>query len=166
RDPAAAAALGPHNGRRIVRAREVGDLTGEPFAAGLAARDTAWRPSRQFALSLDRSALVERLDERVQTMWRRGLLDEVRGLVPLGLEQGVTSSRAIGYAQAIAHLHGTLDQAQAISQTQSLTRRYARRQVSWLRRDPAIEWLDAAADDLSTQVDRRVAADLADSIGR
>lgn len=164
RDPAAAVAIGPHNGRRIVRALEVGDLTHEPFVAGLGARGTAWRPYRQFALGLERSALVTRLDERVRRMWSLGLLDEVRGLLPLGLERGVTASRAIGYAQAVAHLAGEIDEAQAIEQTQSLTRRYARRQVSWLRRDPAVEWLDAAADDLAAQVDRRVVDELVASM--
>lgn len=165
RDPAAAEAIGPHNGRRIVRALEVGELTGEPFSAGLAARSRPWRPYRQFGLELDRSTLVSRLDERVRGMWRNGLLDEVRALLPLGLERGATASRAIGYAQAMAQLRGDLDEAEAIAQTQSLTRRYARRQVSWFRRDPTIEALDAAADDLATQVDRRVADDLAASMG-
>jgi tRNA dimethylallyltransferase len=166
RDPAAAAAIGPHNGRRIVRALEVGELTGEPFLVGLDARATPWRPYRQIALALDRAELVERLDARVRRMWYEGLLEEVRALVPLGLERGVTASRAIGYAQAIAQLSGSLDEAQAIESTQSLTKRYARRQVSWLRRDPAVEWVDAAADDLAEQVDRLVAPDLADSMGR
>lgn len=165
RDPAAAEAIGPHNGRRIVRALEVGELTGEPFSAGLAARSRPWRPYRQFGLELDRSALVSRLDERVRGMWRGGLLDEVRALLPLGLERGATASRAIGYSQAMAQLRGDLDEAEAIAQTQSLTRRYARRQVSWFRRDPTIEALDAAADDLAAQVDRRVADDLAASMG-
>ncbi len=166
RDPAAAVAIGPHNGRRIVRALEVGELTGEPFLVGLDARATPWRPYRQIALALDRAELVERLDVRVRRMWNEGLLEEVRALLPLGLERGVTASRAIGYAQAIAQLAGTLDEAHAIESTQSLTKRYARRQVSWLRRDPAVEWVDAAADDLAEQVDRRVAPDLADSMGR
>ena len=166
RDSAAAAAIGPHNGRRIVRALEVGDLTGEPFIAGLEARGSAWRPYRQFALGLERAALVARLDERVQRMWRIGLLDEVRGLLPLGLERGVTASRAIGYAQAVAQLSGAIDESGAIAQTQALTRRYARRQVSWLRRDPAVEWLDAATDDLVAQVDRSVADELVDNMGR
>jgi tRNA dimethylallyltransferase len=165
RDPAAAAAIGPHNGRRLVRALEVGDLTGEPFLAGLEARGTAWRRYRQFALGLERPALVARLDDRVRRMWRNGLLDEVRTLLPRGLDRGVTASRAIGYAQAMAQLRGELDELQAIEQTQSLTRRYARRQVSWLRRDPAVEWLDAAADDLDAQVDRSVAGELVDSMG-
>lgn len=162
RDAPAAAAIGPHNGRRIVRALEVGDITGEPFSAGLAARERPWRPYRQISLELDRAHLVDRLDQRVRDMWSLGLLDEVRGLLPLGLERGVTASRAIGYAQAVAQLRGELPEAEAITQTQSLTRRYARRQVSWFRRDSSIERVDAAADDVVDQVDRRLAADLAD----
>jgi tRNA dimethylallyltransferase len=156
RDPAAAADIGPHNGRRIVRALEVGDLTGRPFSAGLEARSRSWRPHRQFSLELDRGILVDRLDRRVTDMWRQGLLEEVTALLPLGLERGVTASRAIGYAQAVAQLRGELDQAEAIAQTQVLTRRYARRQVSWFRRDASITALDASADDLLQQVERQV----------
>lgn len=148
RDPAAAAAIGEHNGRRLVRALEVIELTGEPFGAGLEARERPWRPYRQLGLALDRDQLVPRLDDRVLGMWRAGLLDEVRGLLAQGLEQGVTARRAIGYAQAIAQLHGELGEQEAVEQTQSLTRRYARRQVGWFRRDATVEWLDAAADDL------------------
>lgn len=154
RDPAAAEAIGPHNGRRIVRALEVGDLTGEPFSAGLAARERPWRPYRQVGLHLERSALVPRLDARVEGMWRAGLLDEVSGLLPQGLERGVTSSRAIGYAQAIGQLAGRLSEREAIEETQALTRRYARRQVSWFRRDDTVQWVDASAEDRLQQAER------------
>ncbi len=162
RDPAAAAAIGPHNGRRLVRALEVVELTGEPFGAGLDARERPWRPYRQLGLALDRDRLVPRLDDRVRGMWAAGLLDEVRGLLPLGLERGVTASRAIGYAQAIAQLRDELDEAEAIAQTQALTRRYARRQVGWFRRDTTVAWLDAAADDLVAAAESRLALDGAD----
>ncbi len=148
RDPVAATAIGQHNGRRLVRALEVIELTGEPFSAGLAARDRPWMPAIQLGLDLDRSALAARLDARVETMWRTGLLDEVRSLMPRGIEHGVTASRAIGYAQAMAQLRGELDERDAITQTQNLTRRYARRQRSWFRRDHSIHWLDAAAPGL------------------
>ena len=159
RDPVAAEAIGPHNGRRIVRALEVGDLTGEPFSAGLAARERPWRPYRQVGLRLERSTLVPRLDARVEGMWRAGLLDEVRGLLPQGLERGVTASRAIGYAQAIGQLEGRLAEREAIAETQSLTRRYARRQVSWFRRDESVRWIDAAADDRIDQAARALDGD-------
>ena len=82
-------------------------------------------------------------------MWASGLLDEVRGLIAQGLERGVTASRAIGYAQAVAQLRGELSQNDAIEQTKRLTRRYARRQVSWFKRYPELEWLDASGLDAS-----------------
>jgi tRNA dimethylallyltransferase len=131
-DPVAAEAIGPHNGRRIVRALEVVELTGEPFGAGLDAEAVPWHPTTTIVLGLDRADLVARLDARVERMWRSGLVDEVASLRPAGF--GVTASRAIGYAQAIAQLDGELTEGDAIAQTSALTRRYARRQVSWFGR--------------------------------
>ncbi len=144
-DPEAAQAIGPHNGRRIVRALEVVELTGEPFGAGLGAESVPWRPTTTIVLGLDRAQLVERLDARVERMWRDGLVDEVARLRPEGF--GVTASRAIGYAQALAQLDGQLTEREAIEQTAALTRRYARRQVSWFGRDR--EAVRLAADDPS-----------------
>lgn len=143
RDPKAAAQLDLQNPRRVVRALEVAEITGEPIAPGLAARATPWRPYTQLGLSVERTTLVERLDRRVEGMWAAGLLDEVRELLPRGLERGPTASRAIGYAQAIDQLAGRATEGEAIAATASLTRRYARRQVSWFRRDAATEWVDA-----------------------
>ena len=141
-DPAAATAIGPHNARRIVRALEVVELTGQPFGAGLPDEGAQWIPTTIVGLTMPRSELVTRLDDRVETMWRHGLVDEVRGLITVGIESGVTAGRAIGYAQAIAELGGRMSRVDAIAQTQSLTRRYARRQVGWFRRYPEIEWYD------------------------
>jgi tRNA dimethylallyltransferase len=141
-DPAAAASIGPSNGRRLVRALEVIELTGEPFSASLPDEPTLWRPTLILGLRAPRDELTARLDERVERMWRAGLVDEVARLVPQGIERGVTASRAIGYAQAIAQLHGQLDEREAIERTQQLTRRYARRQVSWFKRYPGLSWLD------------------------
>lgn len=140
RDPQAAAAIGPHNGRRIVRALEVIELTGEPFGAGLPGESATWRPTVTIGLRLDRERLVPRLDARVERMWRAGLVDEVARLRPAGF--GATASRAIGYAQALRQLDGELDEADAIAETQALTRRYARRQVSWFGRSRDTAWLD------------------------
>jgi tRNA dimethylallyltransferase len=140
-DPVAAEAIGASNGRRLVRALEVVELTGEPFGAGLGAEQRPWRPSVTIGLRLDRSRLVERLDARVAGMWRDGLIDEVRGLLPGGL--GVTASRAIGYAQAAAQIAGDLSEADAIAQAALLTRKYARRQMSWFGRFADTVWLDA-----------------------
>ncbi|MEA9985312.1 tRNA (adenosine(37)-N6)-dimethylallyltransferase MiaA [Subtercola sp. RTI3] len=151
RDAEAAASIGPHNGRRIVRALEVIELTGIPVSGQLPDRPVPWRSATVLALQHPRDLLVQRLDQRVVGMWAAGLLDEVRALIPLGLERGVTASRAIGYAQALGELHETLTEAQAIAEAQALTRRYARRQVSWFRRYREAVWLDAAADDLGEQ---------------
>jgi tRNA dimethylallyltransferase len=144
-DPAAAEAIGPANGRRLVRALEVIELTGAPFGAGLPSETDLWRPTLTLGLRADRTELVERLDRRVRAMWRAGLLDEVAALMPAGL--GVTASRAIGYAQAIAQLRGELDEQQAMAQTAALTRRYARRQVGWFGRYAGTTWIDASDTD-------------------
>jgi tRNA dimethylallyltransferase len=141
RDPAAATAIGPHNGRRIVRALEVIELTGEPFGAGLPEDGATWRPTVTIGLRLERERLVPRLDARVEGMWRAGLVAEVARLRPAGF--GTTASRAIGYAQALRQLDGELDEAAAIAETQALTRRYARRQVSWFGRSRDTVWLEA-----------------------
>lgn len=156
RDPEAATAIGPHNARRIVRALEVIEITGEPFSVGLAARETPWRPYLQLGLAVERPTLVERLDARVVGMWRDGLLDEVGALRARGIERGVTASRAIGYAQALGQLRGDLDEATAIAETAALTRRYARRQLSWFRRDASVEWVDALDPALAQRVEERV----------
>jgi tRNA dimethylallyltransferase len=142
-DAETAASVDPQNGRRIVRALEVIELTGEPKAARLPDDPVPWRPHRIVHLRSDRARLVERLDLRVEGMWRAGLIDEVRGLIPRGLERGVTARRAIGYAQALAELHGRLPQADAIAQTQQLTRTYARRQVGWFGRYRNATTIDA-----------------------
>jgi len=140
-DPAAAASVGPHNGRRIVRALEVIELTGRPFGAGLPQDQRTWRETVILGLQTPREALVPRLDARVRQMWADGLVDEVRGLE--ARPWGVTAARAIGYSQARAQLAGALPEADAIEQAAVLTRRYARRQVGWFRRYPVARWLDS-----------------------
>jgi tRNA dimethylallyltransferase len=155
-DPAAAEAIGPHNGRRIVRAIEVIELTGEPFGSGLPDEGSYWHPGTiVIGLRAPRPELVSRLDSRVSQMWEAGLLDEVRALIPLGLDQGITARRAIGYAQAMEQLEGRLSEPDAIAQTAALTRKYARRQVGWFKRYPGTTWLDY---DDPTRVDAAVQA--------
>ena len=141
-DPVAAASIGPYNGRRIVRALEVVELTGAPFGAGLSAQTRIWMPTTIVGLRAPRAELVARLDERVRGMWRDGLVDEARSLLPMGLAHAATAGQAIGYAQAIAQLSGQLEEAEAIALTSALTRRYARRQVGWFRREKLTDWLD------------------------
>jgi len=139
-DPVAAEAIGPSNGRRLVRALEVFEMTGVPFGSGLPSADTLWRDTRIVGLRAPREELLPVLDARVERMWSDGLVAEVEALLPLGL--GVTAARAIGYAQAAAQVRGEIGQEEAVELTAALTRKYARRQVSWFRRYDAIRWLD------------------------
>ncbi|HUC58396.1 MAG TPA: tRNA (adenosine(37)-N6)-dimethylallyltransferase MiaA [Streptosporangiaceae bacterium] len=143
-DPVAAGAILASNGRRIVRALEVIELSGRPFSATLPAYQ-AVRPTTQLGLDLRREELDSRIGSRVRQMWRDGLVDEVRGLLGAGLREGRTASRALGYAQVIRFLDGEWTEAEALEQTVLATRRFARRQESWFRRDPRIQWLDASA---------------------
>lgn len=143
-DPASAARVDPANARRVIRALEVAELRQAGHGAALPEQPVPWRPVAVAGLAVPRQRLVERLDARVERMWSTGLLDEVRGLLARGLERGVTASRAIGYAQAAAQLRGELTEREAITETQRLTRRYARRQVSWFKRYPELAWIDAA----------------------
>jgi tRNA dimethylallyltransferase len=146
-DPAAAAAILPSNGRRIVRALEVIALTGAPFTARLPDPRPAYR-SVQLAVDRDRDELDERIAVRVDEMWAAGLVDEVRGLVGQGLRGGRTARAALGYQQVLAHLAGEISESGAHAETIRATRRFVRRQRSWFRRDPRPVWLDGGRPDL------------------
>ena len=153
-DPVTAGRIDPKNGRRIVRALEVLEQGGATHGAALPEKPELWHPeTRILGMHTERETLVERLDRRVERMWADGMLDEVAALRRAGLERGVTASRAIGYAQALAQLRGDITEQQAIAETQALTRRYARRQVSWFKRYPGIEWLDAGTADPAGLID-------------
>ncbi len=145
KDPDAYVAIDPRNERRLLRALEVIEITGKPFGSGLGAEDRPWRPSTVIGLQVPRDELIARLDARAAAMFASGLVDEVRGLIPLGIEQGVTASRAIGYAQALGVINGTMSVDEAIDETALLTRKFARRQVGWFGRNPQIRWFDAPA---------------------
>ncbi|MGO4300586.1 tRNA (adenosine(37)-N6)-dimethylallyltransferase MiaA [Leifsonia sp. RAF41] len=148
-DPEAARRIGSRNGRRIVRALEVAELTGTSVTGALPDEPSLWHePTVVIGLAAPRDELVARLDARVERMWADGLLAEVTDLIPNGIDRGVTARRAIGYAQALAELRGELGREDAIAQTQQLTRRYARRQVSWFKRYPGIHWLDYDDEEL------------------
>ena len=155
-DPEAASAIDPRNSRRIVRALEVIQITGKPFGAGLHARSTLWRePVLVMGLQRERSVLSRALEERVEKMWASGLVEEVQGLLDGPEPLGVTASQAIGYRQVMEYLAGSSSQSEAIAETVSLTKRYARRQISWFRRDPQIVWRDVdqvSKDDLVAEV--------------
>lgn len=141
-DPVAASRIIPENGRRSVRALEIVTLTGEPFAAALPEVPEDWQPVLEIGINGDREDLRARLEARVHKMWQQGLLDEVRSLEAKGIRQGKTSAVAIGYAQALKQIDGELTEAEAIADTVRLTQKYARRQMSWFRRDQRIQWLD------------------------
>lgn len=149
-DPVAAGAIEPRNGRRIVRALEVIELTGRPFSATMPTRELV-EPTVMIGLRADRDVLDARIARRAEGMWRAGLLEEVRRLVGLGLREGRTASRAVGYAQALRQLDGELDEAGAIEDTTVATRRLARRQERWFGPDPRIIWLEHDAPDLLEQ---------------
>ncbi len=151
-DPAAARAILPSNGRRIVRALEVIEISGRPFSATLPSYDERVG-CRQ--IGLDCADLDTRIEARVDRMWGGGLVDEVRGLVAVGLRAGRTASRALGYAQVLEMLDGRCSADEARTRTQQATRRFARRQRSWLRRDPRVSWVDADSPELDGDVLRR-----------
>ncbi len=143
-DPAAAAAILDSDGRRIVRALEVVELTGEPFAASAPQKGTPRWSTAIVALDRDTEALDDRLRARTDAMFDAGLVDEVTGLIERGLRDGRTASRAIGYAQVLDVIDGTIDLDTARELTLRGTRRYVRRQRSWFRRDERVHWFDAA----------------------
>ncbi|KAA9145995.1 tRNA (adenosine(37)-N6)-dimethylallyltransferase MiaA [Microbacterium lushaniae] len=147
-DPATAARVDPANGRRIVRALEVLAQGEATHGAALPDRPAPWHPATHvIGAHIERAELVAMLDARVEGMWRAGLVEEADALRERGLEKGVTARRAIGYAQALAQLRGEVTAEEAIAQTQALTRRYARRQVSWFRRYADVTWVDARTAD-------------------
>ena len=148
-DPAAAARMEPTNGRRTVRALEVvtltGSMPGELTSYGEHV-PTTW-------IGVDRPDLAERIELRVDRMLEGGLVEEVERLVGEGLREGVTASRALGYAQVLGVLDGRWDLATARDRTVTATRRFARRQRAWFRRDPRVHWLEPGDDLLKRALD-------------
>jgi len=140
-DPAAAAQILPSNGRRIVRALEVIELTGSQYVATLPEHRYIYEGAVQLGLDVPRPELDERIGRRVDRMFEQGFVDEVRGLLDQGLLEGRTANRALGYSQVIALLRGEISEPEARERTAQATRRFARRQDSWFRKDPRITWL-------------------------
>lgn len=143
RDPESAVLIHPHNVRRVVRALEMLD-EGVSYARQSAgfSEPREHYPSLQFALTMDRARLYARIDARVDAMMRAGLLDEVRGLMDAGAADALTSRQAIGYKELIDALEGRCTIGEAVDLIKLRSRRYAKRQLSWFRRDPRITWLD------------------------
>lgn len=147
-DPGAARAILPSNGRRIVRALEVIEITGRPFTANLPGHEAVY-DTVQLGVDVARPELDERIALRVDRMWQEGLVAEVRELEAAGLRTGRTASRALGYQQVLAALAGECSEQEAREETVRATKRFARRQDSWFRRDPRVHWLSGAAGDRS-----------------
>ncbi|GII86481.1 tRNA dimethylallyltransferase [Sphaerisporangium siamense] len=156
-DPVAAEAVLSSNGRRIVRALEVIEISGRPFSATMPSYDAVYT-SAQIGLHVPRPVLDERIALRVDRMWEAGFVEEVRALAGHGLADGRTASRALGYAQVLRHLAGEWTEDQAREETVRATRRFARRQESWFRRDPRVVWLPFDAPDLLEQALRLAGA--------
>lgn len=151
-DPEAARVILPSNGRRIVRALEVIELTGKPFIANLPDHVSRYEHLTMIGLDIDRTRLDERLADRVRAMWAAGFIDEVRSLGPLG----PTASRALGYQQATAQLAGEMSEAEAIEATITGHRKFARRQDRMFRKDPRVTWLPFDDEQLVDNVVKRV----------
>ena len=154
-DPEAAAQIIPDNGRRVVRALEVVALTGRPYSASLPTLEYADPLTVQIGVDIDRPTLDERIARRVEEMFAGGFVEEVEALLARGLVEGRTANRAIGYREVIGFLAGDRSLAEAMEQTTVATRRFARRQDSWFRKDPRIVWVSYDDPD---RVDKAVGA--------
>ena len=150
-DPAAAAAIDMKNERRVIRALEVIEITGQPFTANLPREDSSRYPdAMQFGLVMDRTELGARVESRIDRMWERGFVNEVDNLISLGINQATTARRALGYAQIIAMRAGEISEPAAIEDTKRATRQYVRRQETWFSRDARIQWISPSQPRLET----------------
>ncbi len=141
-DPAAAAAIDVKNERRVIRALEVIEITGQPFTANLPREDSSRYPDAlQFGLVMDRAELGARVEARIDRMWEGGFVNEVDSLILMGINQATTARRALGYAQIIAMRAGEISESAAIEDTKRATRQYVRRQETWFSRDARIQWI-------------------------
>ena len=141
-DPAAALAIDQANARRVIRALEVIEITGQPFTANLPRKESTKYPNAlQFGLVMDREILSDVISSRVERMWEAGLVAEVERLIESGITQGKTAQKALGYSQVIAFKEGKISEEEAIDETKRATRQYARRQETWFSRDERINWI-------------------------
>ncbi|HEX7405883.1 MAG TPA: tRNA (adenosine(37)-N6)-dimethylallyltransferase MiaA [Candidatus Nanopelagicaceae bacterium] len=150
-DPAAALAIDAKNLRRVIRALEVIEITGKPFTANLPRKESSQFPqARQFGLAMSREALADRISDRVDRMWERGLVSETDELIARGIRNGRTAQLALGYAQVLKVREGLLSETEAIEETKRATRQYARRQETWFSRDARIQWISPVQPRLET----------------
>ena len=160
-DPAAAAAIPAQNSRRVIRALEVIELTGRPFTANLPRQGSSRYPdAKQFGLVMDREKLSDLISNRVERMWEKGFVAEVRELLAKGLREGKTARAALGYSQIIRFLDGEISEIEAQEDTKRATRQYSRRQETWFSRDNRITWLKGSTEErlekiLSTTISNR-----------
>ena len=140
-DPEAADRILVANGRRVVRALEVVEITGRPYSASLPTMDYLDPHTVQIGVDIDRPTLDERIGRRVQEMFDAGFVDEVARLLDDGLAEGRTAGRAIGYREVASYLAGEIGLDEARERTFLATRRFSRRQDSWFRKDPRVVWL-------------------------
>ncbi len=140
-DPEAGEQVLSSNGRRVVRALEVIEITGRPYTASLPEWRYHYPRAVQVGVDIDRETLDLRIRRRVEQMWAAGFVDEVRELGGRGLREGRTANRALGYRQILAHIDGEITEAEARERTFTRTRRFARRQDSWFRKDPRVTWV-------------------------
>jgi tRNA dimethylallyltransferase len=141
-DPEAALAIEPANTRRIIRALEVIEVTGEPYSANLPSDSSLRYPDAlHIGLAMERATLAPRIEARVHRMWENGFIAEIEQLIAEGLLNGTTAQRAIGYAQIIAMKKGEVNESQALEETVIATRQYVRRQETWFKRDQRIQWI-------------------------
>ena len=145
-DPKAAENILPNNARKIVRALEVNEITGKAFNAKLPEPSPIFSDVR-IALDMPRDLLDKRISDRVHQMFEEGFVDEVKS-IEKNLRLGKTALRALGYSQVLSLLAGEISEDEAITLTINATKKFARRQLSWFRRDPLIHWLDATSPDL------------------
>ncbi|KQP79784.1 tRNA dimethylallyltransferase [Aeromicrobium sp. Leaf289] len=146
--PEAADQVLPSNGRRLVRALEVTEMTGRPFVASLPAHRSIYRHVTLLGLDVPRPVLDERIVRRVDAMWEQGLVEEVRGLLDAGIDGSPTASRSIGYQQVLAMLRGEASDEEARAETVRGTRAFARRQDRMFHQDPRVHWLPHDEPDL------------------
>lgn len=152
-DPVSAKNIHPQNSRKVIRALEVISLTGEPFASSFPDPEYLL-PTLTLGIDVSRDVLKQRISQRVDQMWSKGIVEETRGLIESGQTLSKTAAAAIGYSQAAQQLKGELSESEAISETVQLTNRYARRQMSWFRRDKRISWLTDGPNLLSQALER------------
>jgi len=151
-EPQAGAKVLPNNLRRIIRALEVLEITGSTPQTSLSKLPDVY-PSVRVGLRRPRPELGERIAQRVNSMWQNGFVDEVAHLDTMGLRNGVTASKALGYSQVLDALDGSISLDQAAEDTVTATRRFAKRQDSWFGRDDSIIWLDAATASVQNVLD-------------